>query len=56
MADRLFWVFLSRIWSPWRKSLVIVKPDTVVRWHRKGFKGEHAKPGEALRTNDVSSL
>ena len=37
MADRLFWVFLSRIWSPWRKSLVIVKPDTVVRWHRKGF-------------------
>jgi hypothetical protein len=38
MADRLFWVFLSRIWSPRRKSLVIVKPDTVVRWHRKDFK------------------
>jgi putative transposase len=38
MADRLFWVLLSRIWSPWRKSLVIVKPDTVVYWHRKGFK------------------
>ncbi len=37
-ADRLFWVLLSRIWSPWRKSLVIVKPETVVRWHRKGFK------------------
>ena len=37
-ADRLFWVLLSRIWTPWRKSLVIVKPDTVVRWHRKGFK------------------
>ena len=37
-ADRLFWVFLSLIWSPWRKSLVIVTPDTVVRWHRKGFK------------------
>ncbi len=38
MADRLFWILLSRIWSPWRKSLVIVKPDTVVHWHRKGFK------------------
>ena len=38
MTDRLFWVLLSRIWIPWRKSLVIVKPDTVVRWHRKGFK------------------
>ncbi len=37
-ADRLFWVLLFRIWSPWRKSLVIVSPDTVVRWHRKGFK------------------
>jgi putative transposase len=38
MADRLFWVVLSRIWTPWHKSLVIVKPDTVVHWHRKGFK------------------
>ncbi len=38
IADRLFWVLLSRTWSPWRKSLVIVGPDTVVRWHRKGFK------------------
>ncbi|MDX2494907.1 MAG: integrase core domain-containing protein [Desulfuromusa sp.] len=38
MVDRLFWVVLSRIWTPWRKSLVIVKPDTVVHWHRKGFK------------------
>ncbi len=38
VRDRLFWVLLSRIWVPWRKSLVIVKPDTVVHWHRKGFK------------------
>ncbi|WP_320042601.1 integrase core domain-containing protein [uncultured Desulfobacter sp.] len=38
MVDRLFWVLLSRIWTPWRKSLIIVKPDTVVYWHRKGFK------------------
>jgi putative transposase len=38
MIDRLFWVVLSRIWKAWRESLVIVTPDTVIRWHRKGFK------------------
>ena len=36
--DRLFWVATSRVWSSWRDALVIVKPDTVVRWHGKGFK------------------
>jgi hypothetical protein len=35
---RVFWAFLSRIWSGWREALVIVQPDTVVRWHRKGFR------------------
>jgi|SRR5215472_7652770 len=28
--DRLFWVWLSRIWKGWRESLVIVKPETVI--------------------------
>ena len=37
-ANRLFWVFLSQIWSGWKKTLVSVQPDTVVRWHRKGFR------------------
>jgi len=36
--DRLFWVWLSRIWPEWRASLLIVKPDTVIGWHRKGFR------------------
>jgi putative transposase len=36
--DRLFWVLLSMVWSPWRKSLIIVKPQTVIKWHRNGFK------------------
>jgi putative transposase len=35
--DRLFWVWLSRMWKSWRGSLIIVKADTVVRWYRKGF-------------------
>ncbi len=37
-VDRTFWVFLSRIWSGWKETLVIVQPDTVVRWHREGFR------------------
>lgn len=37
-ADRLFWVVVSRLWSGWRESLLIVQPETVVRWHRHGFR------------------
>jgi len=36
--DRLFWIVLSKLWSGWDKSLIIVQPETVIRWHRKGFK------------------
>jgi putative transposase len=36
--DRAFWVALFRFWPHWRDTLVIVKPDTVIRWHRKGFR------------------
>ena len=37
-ADRLFWVLLQALWSSWRKALIMVSPDTVVRWHRAGFR------------------
>jgi putative transposase len=36
-TDRLFWAWISRFWERWRESLIVVKPNTVVRWHRKGF-------------------
>ena len=36
--DRLFWVVLSHLWRDWRSILVIVKPETVIKWHRQGFK------------------
>ena len=36
--DRLFWVWLSRLRCDWPAHLVIVKPATVVRWHRQGFR------------------
>jgi putative transposase len=34
-SDRLFWVSLSRVWAEWRQALIIVTPDTVLRWHRR---------------------
>jgi putative transposase len=37
-ADRWLWVVLSRFWTEWRTALVIVKPETVVAWHRQGFR------------------
>jgi transposase InsO family protein len=36
--DRVFWVWLSRLWSDWCSALVIVQPATVVGWHRQGFR------------------
>ena len=36
--DRIFWAWLSRFWSNWRSVLVIVQPETVVRWHKQGFR------------------
>ncbi len=36
--DRIFWAILSRVWADWRSALLIVQPDTVVRWHRQGFR------------------
>src|SRR5499433_4295310 len=36
--DKLFWVLARRFWSGWEKSLLIVTPETVVRWHRAGFR------------------
>jgi len=37
-SDRLFWVLLAKIWKDWTDALAVVKPETVIRWHRKGFK------------------
>jgi putative transposase len=36
--DRTFWVVLSRLWPRWKNHLVVVRPETVVRWHRQGFR------------------
>ena len=38
--DRLLWVGLARVWAGWKQALVIVSPDTVLRWQRRRFR-EH---------------
>src|SRR6266567_5786785 len=37
-VDRAFWVALRHLWSGWADALIIVKPETVVSWHRAGFR------------------
>jgi len=37
-ADRRFWVLACRWFSEWSETLIVVKPDTVIGWHRKGWK------------------
>ncbi len=60
--DRVFWVFLSRLWPRWKDALVIVKPETVVGWHRQGFrlfwkwKSCHGKPGRRRTSKEIREL
>ncbi|MBI1320471.1 MAG: integrase, partial [Candidatus Hydrogenedens sp.] len=60
--DRLFWVALSGIWSGWRDALVFVHPDTVIRWHREGFrrywrrKSQTVKRGRPVLDPEVRAL
>lgn len=37
-SDRLLWILFRSLWAGWQKALVVVQPDTVVRWHKNGFK------------------
>src|SRR5689334_19589243 len=36
--DRIFWVLLSKLWTSWRHSLLVVQPQTVIGWQRRGFR------------------
>jgi putative transposase len=37
-SDKWFWVMLCRLWPGWKQALILVQPETVVGWHRAGFK------------------
>jgi len=37
ILDKIFWVLARRFWCGWKQALIVVSPETVVRWHRSGF-------------------
>jgi putative transposase len=66
-TDRLFWAWLSRLWSGWQEALAFVQPRTVIAWQRQRFRdhwrrlSQQGTPGrpaiaKELRTNGVSLL
>src|SRR5437762_14021701 len=61
-SDRALWVWLSRLWNDWRSALLIVKPETVIAWHRRGFrlfwtwKVRHGQPGRPAVVTEVREL
>ena len=38
LFDKFFWVAISRLWSRWKQAVIMVTPETVVRWHRAAFR------------------
>jgi putative transposase len=61
-ADRLLWTWLCEAWSDWQSALVIVKPETVIGWHRQGFrlfwtwKVRHGQPGRPPVSKEIRHL
>ena len=61
-TDRMLWVWLRHVWEDWRSALIIVKPETVVAWHRKGFrlfwtwKIRHGRLGRPAVPQEVRDL
>jgi putative transposase len=61
-GDRCLWVWLSQLWSGWRSALIIVKPETVIAWHRQGFqrywtwKIRHGRNGRPRVSKEIRDL
>ncbi len=61
-TDRLFWVWLSRLWSGWQDTLAFVQPRTVIAWQRKRFRehwrrlSQRGTPGRPALAKDVRDL
>ena len=61
-GDRLLWICLSRLWRDWRSALAILKPETVIAWHRAAFplfwtwKVRCGKPGRPVISSEVRDL
>ena len=61
-TDRLFWAWLSRLWSGWRNALAFVQPRTVIAWQRTRFRNHWArlsrgtKPGRPVIAKEIREL
>jgi putative transposase len=59
-ADRLFWTALPRLYSSWFDALILIKPETVVSWHRAGFRlfwrWRSRQPGRPRVTHEIRTL
>jgi putative transposase len=62
VVDRVFWAWLSGVWADWRSALIIVKPETVIGWHRKGlrlfwtWKVRHERTGRPTVSREIRDL
>jgi hypothetical protein len=63
--DRLLWAWLCGVWADWRSALIVVKPETVIAWHRKGFRlfwtwrvrrGQPGRPSVPKNVRDLIRL
>src|SRR5467141_4066981 len=60
--DRLFWILLAKGWRDWRSALIVVKPDTVVRWHRQWLRrrwtrrSQRRRPGRPTTNAAIRAL
>jgi hypothetical protein len=60
--DRAFWILLAKIWRDWRWALLIVQPDTVVRWHREWLRrrwtarSRPSRPGRPSTAETLATL
>jgi putative transposase len=61
-GDRLFWILLRRLWPAWSNALVIVKPQTVISWHRASFRlfwrlrSRSQHPGRPKLNSEIRNL
>jgi hypothetical protein len=47
--DRLFWILLATGWREWRTALMVVQPETVLRWHRQWLRRRWADRSKRIR-------
>ncbi len=61
-SDRIIWILMRRMLDTWRDTLMIVEPETVIKWHRKGFgyywhrKSQRGKSGRPPIAPDIIEL